>query len=180
MNKEEVDPLKDKEDKKIPGTFKYPLPAGMDEHHLPLQLKQRRETVVKQVGIAIDQAEELGEGLIQALGTFLLDSNFSVKRGDEIAISPEIVVVLLGLAAGHVAATDQSADAVATNPDFARSIDMAYRKNLFAMFRVGYEATLRKTQRLEQASLKVEEKTAKGKRGKVVQFPLNRTSPSCL
>lgn len=161
----------------ISGAFKYPLPTGMDENNLPLQLKQRRETIMRQARMAMDQAEDLGEGLVQALGEFLVESDFSQRRGDEIAISPEIIVVLLGLAAGHVAATDQSAEALNEDPDFARLVDQTYRQNLLEMFQVGHAATSRKMRLHEPSFQETEEKVIKRNGGKLIQFPSSRVNP---
>lgn len=166
--------MKNDEQSNISADIKFPLPNGMDEHNLPLDLKQRKRVIFQQAQMAVEKAEDLGGWIIEALGEILLESGLCVKREDRIEIYPETIIVLFGLAAGNVAATLQSSDMFKGDPDFARSVDKASRQNLLRMFQVGQASTARKIQRLKEATSMTGETDSKGKGGKLLQFPGKR------
>lgn len=168
--------MKNNDKKKFPGNIKFPLPDGVDENNLPLDLKLRRQAVLKQAQMIVDQAEDLGEEVIEALGGFLLESGFNVKRRDRVEIYPEIILMLLGMTAGYVEATQQSSDSLKDDPVFAHSVNRATRHNLLKMFRVGQKATFQKVQSPQQPRNQMEKKAEQRIGGKLLPFPTNRTA----
>jgi hypothetical protein len=167
--------MKNDEQSNISADIKFPLPNGMDEQNLPLDLKQRKLAIFKQAQRAIEKAEDLGGWIIEALGEILLESDLCVKKENRIEVYPETIIILFGLAAGNVAATLRSSDMFRGDPDFAKSVDKANRQNLLKMFQVGHAATVCKIQRLKEATSMTGKTDSKGKGGKLLQFPGKRT-----